>query len=232
MIFYRSPKPIKAISFDLDDTLYNNYPTIMAAEQALIIHLQSVHPNLKNITKRDIELVREQVLLEQPKLSSDVTLLRRHWLAKLFNNHKIPNSDNHIGPTFSTFMLARNRISISQKTITFLSKLKSRVPLIAISNGNLDIETTPLANYFTLKMFANSDNKAKPDPAMFLLASQKLSIPCEHILHIGDQLNTDVLGAKRAGCQAAWFDPYSAVKPYPVLADLQLQSLDELLNLV
>ena len=44
MHFYRSTGPIKAMSFDLDDTLYDNRPVIRHVEQQMVLWLHSHHP--------------------------------------------------------------------------------------------------------------------------------------------------------------------------------------------
>ena len=41
MQFYRRWQPVAAISFDLDDTLYDNGPAIARAEQWMLSHLRS-----------------------------------------------------------------------------------------------------------------------------------------------------------------------------------------------
>ena len=41
MQFYRRWQPVAAISFDLDDTLYDNGPAIERAEQWMLSHLRS-----------------------------------------------------------------------------------------------------------------------------------------------------------------------------------------------
>jgi putative hydrolase of the HAD superfamily len=41
---------------------------------------------------------------------------------------------------------------------------------------------------------------------MYHLAAEKLDVPREHILHVGDDLTTDVAGAVRCGMQACWIN--------------------------
>lgn len=43
----------------------------------------------------------------------------------------------------------------------------------------------------------------KPEHAMFDVAVQRLGVPRERVLMLGDRLNTDILGANRAGLQSA-----------------------------
>lgn len=42
----------------------------------------------------------------------------------------------------------------------------------------------------------------KPEPTMYQLAMQRLDVPAEQVAAIGDRLDTDILGAVRAGCQS------------------------------
>ncbi len=41
---------------------------------------------------------------------------------------------------------------------------------------------------------------------MYHLAAERLGIAPQHILHVGDDLTTDVAGALRAGLQACWIN--------------------------
>lgn len=49
---------------------------------------------------------------------------------------------------------------------------------------------------------------AKPDPRIFELTSEATGVPCERILHVGDSVHYDVVGATKAGAVAVHFDPY------------------------
>lgn len=49
---------------------------------------------------------------------------------------------------------------------------------------------------------------AKPDPRIFELTSAATGVPCERILHVGDSVHYDVVGARAAGAVAVHFDPY------------------------
>ena len=49
--------------------------------------------------------------------------------------------------------------------------------------------------------------RSKPFSDMYLLAAEKLNVPIGEILHVGDDLTTDVGGAIRSGMQACWIRP-------------------------
>jgi FMN phosphatase YigB (HAD superfamily) len=56
MKYYRAIKPFKAISFDLDDTLYDNHSIIIKANQAIIEHLNQTYPELAELTEKQWSL--------------------------------------------------------------------------------------------------------------------------------------------------------------------------------
>jgi putative hydrolase of the HAD superfamily len=47
----------------------------------------------------------------------------------------------------------------------------------------------------------------KPDPRIFRHTAERLGIPIEAIVHVGDAWEADVEGALGAGMAAVWFDP-------------------------
>ena len=63
---------------------------------------------------------------------------------------------------------------------------------------------------------------------MFTLACQKMAIKPSELLHVGDCGHSDIQGALRAGCQAAWLSCYDVGKPIAVLPHLELNKLSQL----
>jgi putative hydrolase of the HAD superfamily len=61
-----------------------------------------------------------------------------------------------------------------------------------------------IAKYFDLMIFSDEVGIRKPNPKIFHMVTQKLKVkPCE-IVHIGDNLKSDVCGAKNAGFKAIY----------------------------
>ena len=80
MKIYRRLQPVKAISFDLDDTLYSNYPVMMAANRGMAAYFATV-PALQQVLVQCQDanfwfFHRARVLKSQPELKHDVTALR------------------------------------------------------------------------------------------------------------------------------------------------------------
>ena len=68
MKFYRPLRAIKAITFDLDDTLYDNYPVIRKTTEASHAALQAFHPALRDVTPDDVATLRNQLRLREPDI--------------------------------------------------------------------------------------------------------------------------------------------------------------------
>jgi len=67
------------------------------------------------------------------------------------------------------------------------------------------LEREGLAGYFDLMLFSDEVGIRKPDPRMFHIAAQRLKVKHFEIVHIGDNLKSDVWGAKNAGFKALYF---------------------------
>lgn len=231
MQFYRRWQPVAAISFDLDDTLYDNGPAIERAEQWMLAHLRSEYLATAMLDKpRWLELKRN-LLQEQPALRHDVSLARRHGIqaALMAGGMAETKAAQEAESVFAAFLAERSRIEVSASTHALLARLAERYPLAVITNGNLDLAQARLADYFTLVCKAGEGARMKPAPDMFRQVQESLGLAPEQILHVGDHPETDVLGARLHGFRAAWLNerqqPWRQLK---LLPDVELATLDEL----
>ena len=62
-----------------------------------------------------------------------------------------------------------------------------------------------VAEYFDLMLFSDEVGIRKPDPAIFHLVASRLKMEPTEIVHVGDNLKTDVWGARKAGFKAIHF---------------------------
>lgn len=207
MRFYRSLGPIAALTFDLDDTLYDNAPVIQQLEtnvaawfderlRALGLEYQPVQ----------WQRFKRQVLAGDANLANDVTRWRLEQYKWGFSCLGVANGDQLAAEAVDVALYWRSRFSVAEETHQLLSALAQRWPLVAITNGNVDVNTIGLSPYFQAVFRAGPDGPAKPHPQLFHLAQQALNIPAHQILHIGDHGVTDVLGARQFGMQTCWLN--------------------------
>lgn len=238
MKFYRRIAPIKAMTFDLDDTLYDNYPVIVRMERELLSWLQQTHPAVAHMEKLDWLNVKRRVLLQDPELKSDVTLCRLVQLKQGFLEvgYDDKQAQSAAEEGLQVALDWRSRFEVPQQSLDVLTQLGEKIPLVAITNGNVDLDKVGLTAYFQSVLKAGPDGLAKPAGDMFVKAQQILGLPAENILHVGDHIVTDVHGAKLAGFAACWFnDVNKNVVQYPrarTLPDMEIHNLQPLLTLI
>lgn len=237
MIIYKSLAPIKAITFDLDDTLYPNHQYIIAAEKALMQHITERFPAFAEMGRTVWRKMRKQAILEDARLANDMIVLRRKVLTLLFKELGVPahKSEEEVELAYEVFYRARSDFEVVPEYLSCLATLSERLPLVAITNGNVDLARIGIAPFFSKTYHASVTQPAKPDPTMFVLAAEYLKLQPQQILHVGDNLEKDVWGAQRAGYQAAWFaddrEMHLQREPATLLPHVQLSSLNDLLAL-
>ncbi len=239
--FYKAfSAPIKAISFDLDDTLYSNDVIINDAEQAQFTYLCSKIPTIKEQGIQPWLDLKWHVLAEQPELKHDVTLWRlaviKYGLAAYIKDSTELN-DLSI-KAFKEFYRVRSNFSIDQNTHDVLSALSKKFPLVAVTNGNADIDRLNLSQYFVGYWRAGENNcRMKPYPDMLNQVSLALDLPLSNILHVGDNITSDIKGALNAKTNSFWFNPDKKSLPIGAsyaanLPNAEYSHLDDLLQLL
>ena len=84
-----------------------------------------------------------------------------------------------------------------------------------------------LTDYFDTVILSEDAGANKPSPAFFSYALRKTGAKKEQTLMIGDNLQTDIVGAMLAGLDAAWFNRYPEY-PADDPVDYVVTSLSEL----
>ncbi|MFC4701101.1 HAD-IA family hydrolase [Glaciecola siphonariae] len=234
MIVYKPLGIIKAITFDLDDTFYANWPYIVEAEQHLREFIAEHYPQAAHYDSADWLAFKKQALEEDPALRHDMGELRTLTLTKAFVNcgvssDKIPEA---VSQCFDTFYHKRSDFSVDKSIHKALRKLAKRVPLVAITNGNVNVKQIGIAKYFTHVLHSSKSRRMKPHSDMFIEAARLLDLRPNQILHVGDNLEKDVWGATQAGYYSAWFaydrDMVLSRETVRTLPHLQLQSIAQL----
>jgi FMN hydrolase / 5-amino-6-(5-phospho-D-ribitylamino)uracil phosphatase len=208
---------IKAVLFDLDDTLWPIVPVIVRAESILFdwmrLHAPAVAQQLsiEGMRKRRLAL-----LAENPQYAIDLHALRHTALREAFAScGEDPSKVDHAMEVFSK---ARNSVEPFEDVHPTLTRLRGRVALGSVSNGVADLGTIGMAHYFQASIAAHSFGRAKPDPAIFHAACDALGVMPAEAVYIGDDPVLDVEGAQQAGLRAVWMNR-SELQPRRILPD-------------
>jgi len=97
---------------------------------------------------------------------------------------------------------------------------------IGIDLGGTKIEIVALDAFVDALVVSEEAETAKPDPAIFQLALDRLhALPGDAVM-VGDSWAADVVGARAAGIRAIWFNPAGALAPADVVAVRELRALE------
>ncbi|OBP13601.1 haloacid dehalogenase [Rheinheimera sp. SA_1] len=231
MRIYKALSPIKALSFDLDDTLYPNADVIHQAELAMQQRLQQLLGDVA-YNQPDYWWQQRKVLAAvQPDIRHDVSRWRLLALGHGLTTQGISGCEaaEIAELAMSAFLTARTDIKLPPQVRPLLEQLASRFPLVAITNGNADIQQMGIGDLFQFALRAGPDGRMKPYPDLFLNAATRLEIEPAALLHIGDHVKSDVLGALHAGCQTAWLNlTPGSLKTLKTLPHLEISDVLEL----
>ncbi len=185
-------------------------PTIMHAERTSYAWLQQHLPEITHAyTLDDLRDKRKQLMLQQPELMNDLSEARRAHFRQL--SDEMGYDQQWIEEGFKVFHNARQQVTFYEDILPALKKLKQKFMLVALTNGNAVIDRVGLGDYFELQISAADVSAAKPDPAMFIEAMNKMAIAADQTLHIGDHANHDIYGARNAGIGSVWVNRHKQI---------------------
>lgn len=196
---------VRAITLDLDDTLWPIAPAIVRAEARLDAWLRAHAPKTAARWPIDaMRALRDRIAAEHPHLAHDYSEQRRLCLAHALR--EAGDDEAQAGAAFDAFFAARNEVEYYEDTVDALKRLGARVPLAALTNGNADLHTIGLARHFLFTLGAREHGAAKPSACIFHAACARLQLAPADVLHVGDDIELDVAGAARAGLRTCWIN--------------------------
>ncbi|TSE29075.1 5-amino-6-(5-phospho-D-ribitylamino)uracil phosphatase YigB [Tepidimonas thermarum] len=195
---------VGALTLDLDDTLWPMRPTIERAEATLQSWLVQHAPNTAaRLCDRDwARAVRAGVQRDHPDRHHDLSFLRREAIRVALQ--ACGDDPALADPAFEVFYAERQRVELYPDVLPALERLASRWRLVAVTNGNADVERVGLGRWFVAQVSAREAGVAKPHPRIYHQAAHAAGVAPQDVLHVGDDPLLDVVAARRAGLQTAW----------------------------
>lgn len=220
---------LRLITIDLDDTVWPCAPVIQAAELAHYAWLAAQAPRLaEQHTVDSLRAHRRALMRQRPELAHDVTALRQTALHSLLTElaYSEHEASRLAQGAMTAFRVARNRVEPYADAAPVLARLRRHCRLVAVTNGNAEVQQTPLRGAFDRCVTAAEAGAAKPDPAIFELAMAWAEATPAQTLHIGDDPALDVDAARGLGLAAVWVNragrtwPAELEPPLHEVADL------------
>jgi len=203
---------VRAVLFDLDDTLFDHQHCAAAAlagvrsmhscfERVDVTALEEAHARILETLHRDVMLGRVPLdaarverfrrLYEYAGVQADLELARR--TAMSYKN---------------AYIAARRAISGAAE---LLSALKPHAKIGIVSNNLLEEQREKLRHcgldgLFDALVVSEEAGVAKPDPRIFEMALARLGCEAPAAVMVGDSWAADIEGAMAAGIRAIWFN--------------------------
>ncbi len=219
---------MQAITLDLDDTLWPFAPVGERVERVLHDWLATHCPaTAERYPLPRMRELRDRLNAANPHLAHDFSAMRRMTLERALADSG--DDPAHAQPAFEAFFAERNRVDCYPDAEPALRRLAARVPLAALSNGNADLARIGLAMHFRFQLGAAEHGIPKPAAGIFHAACERLGHAPAHVLHVGDDIEMDVVGAQRAGLRTCWINRTAAEWPVHLPPpDLEVSTLSAL----
>lgn len=225
------PAPIKVITFDLDNTLWDVEPALLRAEEAQRDWLQQHRPGaIEKFTHEGLWELKKSVWKRHPELAHQISKIRIQFLYELIAAAGYDEHEARTGAetAFRVFLNIRHDVVLYEEALAVLQGLAEHYTLGALTNGNADIYKTDAGEYFDFAFLAEEVNASKPAPDMFHAAIERAGVAPGQIVHVGDNPKHDILGAHEVGMRTVWMNSQNERWSEEIKADREISNLKQL----
>ena len=194
---------IRTITIDLDDTLWPIAPVIARAEKRTRAWLAEHYPRVTEMyTPEAMMQVRAEVIEQHKDKAHDLYFLRRTVLGRI--SKAAGYGTSMVDDAFAIFNEERNIVDVFPDVRPALTRIRRSFRIVALTNGNADLEKIGLRELFDDVISAVDAGAAKPERKIFDQAVRAGGADHAETLHVGDHPEADVHGARQAGLRAVW----------------------------
>ena len=223
--------PIKLITFDLDNTLWDVEPALVRAKQAQYLWLQQHRPQVTDkFSPQAMREFRVKHYKQHPELVHQISAIRIESVTAMLLEAGYDQVSAAAGAqaAFDTFLELRHQVQPYEQALEVLQSLSSSYQLGALTNGNADIFKLELGDCFDFSFSAEQVDASKPLPDMFHAAMRAAGVAGHEVVHIGDNPHHDIYGAKQVGLFTVWMNSGDWRWPRGEPADEEISKLQEL----
>ena len=220
---------ITTISFDADGTLWDFEGVMRHALGCALAELRRFVPAVPDsLSINTLIAIRDQVAEEQKSRGLTHEAIRLEAFKQTLQFIKSPDDD--LALHLNTLYLKHRfeDILLFDDVLPTLKVLQGGYTMGLLSNGNTYPERCGLAGYFQFVVFAQDHGIQKPDPAIFDIAIERAGCARHQLLHVGDSLQNDVIGAKQAGITSVWLNRQGTNNEVEQQPDFEISCLREL----
>lgn len=215
---------MKAVLFDLDDTLFDHKFSRLKGLEAL----QKRFSKLKSVPLEELEAEHERLLsadycqVLEGKLSiADGTTQRITKLCKMYGVNLSLEEEKGTADLYNQeYLKSRQPVPGSKELLT---TLMNYAKLGVITNGLVEpqmeklqaCKIDKLIDYFII---SETVGYKKPSKELFEAALEKVNVKPSDAVYVGDSWDCDILPAVAVGMRAVWLNRYGLECPNPKIA--------------
>jgi HAD superfamily hydrolase (TIGR01509 family) len=222
---------LKAILFDVDDTLFDRNGAQLMALDVIAREFRDLFAGIDR--QELVDAFLESDRLTTRAFYGDTPTIKnvRVRRAQVFLD-LLGLDGAHADAIAALYVKSYPRVNAPvDGAVALVEALAPRFQLGIISNSLPDVqyqklETLGIRRFFDCIVLSEEFGVRKPDPAIFWHAAGLLGRESEECLYVGDSYAADVVGAKRAGLPVCWFNPGGLHPPQDsVECDFEVRAL-------
>lgn len=230
---------VKAILFDLDETLIDAPTGLKAAHKAVVEKIIDYFPT--ELSNHDIEVLRQKLLKLDDEMNLQTHYDRDKWwpefLDRIRVDHELKSSQiKELSQIYwSTYIQTAKPYENAKPVLEYLRKRDLALGIVTDTDSSGKSKKHRIAkldftNYLDVIIVGGEDTEqTKPSPEPFKLAAKRLSLKPSECVMVGDKPFTDIKGAKTVGMKTILLERRewdSGEEP-----DITMNSLEELRGL-
>ena len=226
----KEPLQISTISFDGDMTLWDFYKVMRHSLKQTLAELQKQVP-----TPRALRLTIDAMIAIRDRLAEEVK--GEVWSLLEIRQRAFQRTLEHVGHPDKELAAHLNAIyrkhrygdiELYPDVIPTFDALAPHFKLGLLSNGNTYPENCGLDGRFGFVVFSQDVQVEKPDPKIFQITAERAGCELTEMLHVGDSLENDVMGAKNVGAHTVWLNRDGLPNDTDIQPDYEVASLAEI----
>ncbi|MGL1278394.1 HAD family hydrolase [Vibrio parahaemolyticus] len=231
---------LKAIFFDMDETLCGTSQADKAAGQKFSAWIQQTYPQVSDpqaFLQRYLQGVYKKLNAEFPQLVAllpDENAFRCGLIQTILAENGIHIDAEQAQQAQHYFDSARmGAFTFFPGVKEMLTDLRKHYKLVVITNGPIfsqhpKLKATQMDEWVDHIIVGGEEPEEKPAASIFQKALNLVDVKPEEALHIGDSLAADIAGANNMGILSVWVNATGASNPTEITPNFEIRETVEL----